>query len=260
MQKAFQKGFTLIELLVVMAVLSTLLAVLLPSLNQARSLARRIGCASRLRQIGMAWHCYLHDHDDCFPVGFNMHVRFGGWPGRISQDAFWESSWQDRPLNPYLFDHHHETVSESGADVFRCPGDTGGIGEKGCTTFAYYGTSFAANSVLIGEGGFPEGHSDLSEWLVAINQNIEGKPSSLKRVTNPHSLVLLAGDMGWYTRFWDLAQQVDWHKKQNHYNLVFLDGHVGFVRIKTRGILVEGAYYINPFRAFNRLAGKGEGS
>jgi prepilin-type N-terminal cleavage/methylation domain-containing protein len=62
-------GFSLIELLVVISIMSVLLAILWPALNQARHQARRAVCASNLRQIGSAIHVYAHDFDDSIPFG-----------------------------------------------------------------------------------------------------------------------------------------------------------------------------------------------
>ena len=61
-------GFTLIELLVVIAVISILVALLLPALSYARESAKRVVCASNLRQIGLGLHMYISDWDIIPPL------------------------------------------------------------------------------------------------------------------------------------------------------------------------------------------------
>ena len=54
-------AFTLVELLVVIAIVSLLLALALPSLNQARESARMTQCLSNERQLAFAFQLYAND-------------------------------------------------------------------------------------------------------------------------------------------------------------------------------------------------------
>jgi prepilin-type N-terminal cleavage/methylation domain-containing protein len=61
---ANKKGFTLIELLVVVAIIALLLSIITPALNQVKEKAKRISCATRLKNWGIAIFAYNVANDD----------------------------------------------------------------------------------------------------------------------------------------------------------------------------------------------------
>lgn len=67
MKRRIHKAFTLVELLVVIAIIATLLSILIPSLQRARGLAKRITCLSNLRQLSVAAQMYTNNYNGFYP-------------------------------------------------------------------------------------------------------------------------------------------------------------------------------------------------
>lgn len=95
-------AFTLIELLVVIAIVSVLAAILFPVFAKAREKARQAACQSNLRQIGLGFALYGHDHDDLLPDRRDLKSSpdYGPW------GAAWPASdpragWAAFVLAPY---------------------------------------------------------------------------------------------------------------------------------------------------------------
>jgi len=62
-----RKGFTLIELLVVISIIALLISILLPALNEARSMARRVVCSASFHSQGQAYYQYAQESKGMLP-------------------------------------------------------------------------------------------------------------------------------------------------------------------------------------------------
>lgn len=133
------RAFTLVELLVVIAIIGLLLAMLLPAVQMAREAARRITCANRLKQIGLALHGY-HNAHRVFPPGnytLNEGTCMLGQATPDGEDPQTGPNWaiiilpfleQDSLHAAYDFDTFNESeknqrVRETAVATYRCPSD-----------------------------------------------------------------------------------------------------------------------------------------
>jgi len=115
-------GFTLAELMVVVSIIAILIAILLPALREARSLARLTACASNTRQLGIATMAYLGDNRNRMPrgaEGSDYGGTFGA--GRRGVPFIRMAEYLGlEPLYPDFSASGRNAYYESG-EVFRCP-------------------------------------------------------------------------------------------------------------------------------------------
>lgn len=111
-------GFTLIELLVVIAIIALLVTILLPSLQQAKDLARNAMCASNVRNIGLSEMMYANDSSGYFTTVAT------GWPRPAGKDPVpdlhpWEHTRGILWYETLLWDNYLPAI-----EVFVDPADT----------------------------------------------------------------------------------------------------------------------------------------
>ena len=110
-------GFSLVELLVVMAIIGILAALLLPTLGRARQRASRIACVSQLKEVGIGFHAFAHDHDSKFPT----QVPAGNGGSEESVQATYLAAGDFY----FAFRHFQALSNELGTPkILVCPGDT----------------------------------------------------------------------------------------------------------------------------------------
>ena len=110
-------AFTLIELLVVVAIIAILAALLLPVLSKAQFKSRRTQCLGNLKQMGIAFHMFAHDHEGRFPMQVNASAGGSLEFLRLTTNFFGDT---------YFAFRHFQTLSNelTVPKVLICPVDT----------------------------------------------------------------------------------------------------------------------------------------
>ena len=201
-----KKAFTLIELLVVIAIIGILAALFAPAFAKVRESARTAFCANNLRQIGIASHMYIEEHDFKLPAYQNSDYEI----------------WYDA-LHPYLDNEAVWNCPSFKDSMPRSMGE-GSYGMNPFSTGTYY-TGAPIFGIWVSK--------DISQItnssqiiMIADNSFIEGSfmqgvPQTAPAVTkldfppgNRHSgganVLFVDGHIGWHLQSFLLSQGIEW--------------------------------------------------
>jgi prepilin-type N-terminal cleavage/methylation domain-containing protein/prepilin-type processing-associated H-X9-DG protein len=123
------RGLTLLELLAAIAIVTLLAAILLPAIQRAREVARRLTCCNNLKQIGVALHNYNSQHA-MFPSARYATVSGPFGPGSVCEISplvhllpFLGQSNLFDAVKLAPFSSPPSPLSDTRIELFLCPSD-----------------------------------------------------------------------------------------------------------------------------------------
>lgn len=209
-----RKIFTLIELMVVVSIIAILAGMLLPALNMARESAKKVNCASRLKQLGSAVNYYLTDYNDFFPDKTNLSLNPPTYAiGFLQVDALAVYLGTRRPYNALA--------------------GPGSYGSYKCLTYAslYDATSPiylcpASKSTLVTESNYA-----WNGYICSHPKTVIACVRKISRIKAPSKMVLMTDGVSHGLDYFTYAQpataatRID-YRHGNNANILWVDSHV----------------------------------
>jgi prepilin-type processing-associated H-X9-DG protein/prepilin-type N-terminal cleavage/methylation domain-containing protein len=197
------RGFTLIEVIVVITIIFILIALLIPAVQYARETARRLSCASNLKQIGLA----LNNYEATFRV-YPQGSNGGFYSGHVMLLPFLEQSALYNSINyngtdpsgGFAVGESNATAGNTVLATFFCPTDpdamrnpdtnyawNGGLGLQKTDFVGTFCSVSTTNRRYIKASDISDGLSNtaaMSEWKIG-SINSPGDSTVVFRITVP---------------------------------------------------------------------------
>ena len=177
-QKPARRGFTLIELLVVISIIATLMALILPAIQQARAAARTLECKNNIKNISLAAHNFAAAKKKLPALGIWTQGASPGVANAVPLRSWvvellpfidrrdvsdrWDNNalWEDSAVNLGL--------GQTSINVLACPDDQSAVGAGG-------GLSYVANNGYMTAGITGAVHASGNRWVAGeIDWNADG--------------------------------------------------------------------------------------
>ena len=199
-------GFTLIELLVVIAIIALLVSLLMPSLRQAKDLARQSACISHLGQVGRALHMYVPDNQDWFPTyngaSGTDSVGWRGPPGSTYYNQWYKAvlmtclfksgPYPDPPKDGNGIFGKYTSGSKQGIDgILSCP-----VMKRGPTYGEVIHNSIALGAWVWGEKGYGLNYTGVTTTDPGSSRRY---PIRVEQIGRPADLMYMCDGFGWTT-------------------------------------------------------------
>jgi len=160
------KGFTLIEILVVIAIISLLMAILMPTLHRIRNQARSVRCQSNLHQWGVMYSVYAADNDG------NYFQSIGGDTWVEPMQPYYGDCEDSLFLCPMATKHY---IEDANSLIVNPAIDT--VTKKRYWALKYIGGGTRSHAWLLFEPK-PFCSYGLNDWVMDHKQSYSGMDSS----------------------------------------------------------------------------------